>query len=56
MFTCVVHITSNLPVVCGGDFARRTLQVLLETKVKGLANGADDVLGKAVRALEDVTR
>lgn len=43
------------PVVCGGRFAWGTLQVLLEAKVKGLANGADDVLGQPVRALQDVT-
>lgn len=40
----------------GGDFAGGTLQVLLEAKVKGLADGADDVLGQAIGALQDVTR
>lgn len=44
------------PVMRGGDFAGGTLQVLLEAKVEGLADGADDVLGQAIGALQDVTR
>lgn len=40
----------------GGGFAGGTLQVLLEAKVEGLADGADDVLGQAIGALQDVTR
>lgn len=40
----------------GGDFAGGTLQVLLEAKVEGLADGADDVLGQTIGALQDVTR
>lgn len=47
---------SNSPFMRGGEFAWRTLQVLLEAKVKGLANGADDVLGQPIGAFQDVTR
>lgn len=32
------------------------MQVLLEAQVKGLTNGADDVLGQPIRTLQDVTR
>lgn len=49
-------VMSSSPVMCGGEFAWRTLQVLLEAKVKGLADGADDVLGQPIRAFQDVTR
>lgn len=42
------------PVMWGGDFAWGTLQVLLEAQVEGLADRADDVLGQAIRALQDV--
>lgn len=41
--------------MCGGRLAGRTLHILLEAKVKGLANSADDVLGQPIRALQDVT-
>lgn len=51
--TCIPNAS---PVMRGGDFAGGTLQVLLEAKVEGLADGADDVLGQAIRALQDVTR
>lgn len=54
---CVLDVSCNTsPVVCGGDFAWRTLQVLLEAQVKGLSDGADDVLGQTIRALQYVTR
>lgn len=42
------------PVVESGDFGR-TLQILLEPELKGLSNGANDVLGQPVTALQDVT-
>lgn len=31
------------------------MQVLFEAQLKGLAHGADDALGKALAALQDVT-
>lgn len=58
-FCCVLYarVVNTLPVMwCGGQLAGGTLQVLLKAKVKGLADGADDVLGQTVRALQYVTR
>lgn len=52
---CECYVNTS-PVMCGGQLAGGTLQVLLEAKVKSLADGADDVLGQTVRALQDVTR
>lgn len=41
------------PVVEGRDLGR-TAQILLEPELKGLSDGADDVLGQPVAALQDV--
>lgn len=51
----VTYMMNASPVMCGGQFAWGTLQVLLEAKVKGLTDGADDVLGQSIGALQDVT-
>lgn len=47
---------NSSPVVCGEHLAGGTLQVLLEAEVEGLADSADDVLGQAIGALQDVAR
>ena len=55
-WVCTRFTIDTSPVMCGGQLAWGTLQVLLEAKVKGLADGADDILGQTVRALQDVAR
>lgn len=43
------------PVMEGGDLGR-TLQILLKPELEGLSDGADDVLGQPVAALQNVAR
>ena len=43
------------PVMESGDLGR-TLQILLKAEFKGLSDGADDILGQPVAALQNVTR
>lgn len=50
--TCTWQCDS--PVVESWDFGRK-LQILLKPELKGLSNGANDVLGQPVTALQDVT-
>ena len=47
---------NTLPVMCGGQLAGGTLQVLLEAVDNCLAVGLDGVLGQTVNPLQDVTR
>lgn len=42
------------PVVESGHLGR-TLQILLKPELKGLSNGADDVLGQPITAFQNVT-
>lgn len=39
----------------GGDQLGWVPEVLFKAQLKGLANGADDILGKPFRTLQDVT-
>lgn len=55
LISLCLPVMRTSPVMCGGQLAWGTLQVLLEAEVKGLAYGTDNVLGQTIRTLQDVT-